>query len=238
MQRRRSAGSATPRLEGLGGSWHDGKIKRSKKIGGPSRDGPATWRRRWPCRSSRGDERREVWRSRGPIRGPPPTHRVHRSPGGSLVANHLSRRDPTGHGQRPLTGDRFRSGSCSIAGCLTRNGSIPRVPNRQLAFDPRELDAVIVSHAHNDHIGRLPLPDPGGLYRADLHHPGHRRHHQRDAARQRADPARGGAQRPRQVSAPGVGRAALRAGRRRVADRAAPSRARTGRRSRSCRASP
>lgn len=32
----------------------------------------------------------------------------------------------------------------------------PESPNRQLAFDPRELDAVIVSHAHNDHIGRLP----------------------------------------------------------------------------------
>ena len=32
----------------------------------------------------------------------------------------------------------------------------PDSPNRQMAFDPRELDAVIVSHAHNDHIGRLP----------------------------------------------------------------------------------
>jgi metallo-beta-lactamase family protein len=32
----------------------------------------------------------------------------------------------------------------------------PESPNRQLPFDPRELDAVIVSHAHNDHIGRLP----------------------------------------------------------------------------------
>ena len=32
----------------------------------------------------------------------------------------------------------------------------PESPNRQLAFDPRYLDAVIVSHAHNDHIGRLP----------------------------------------------------------------------------------
>jgi metallo-beta-lactamase family protein len=29
-------------------------------------------------------------------------------------------------------------------------------PNRNLSFDPRALDAVIVSHAHNDHIGRLP----------------------------------------------------------------------------------
>jgi metallo-beta-lactamase family protein len=32
----------------------------------------------------------------------------------------------------------------------------PNSPNRQLTFDARALDAVIVSHAHNDHIGRLP----------------------------------------------------------------------------------
>ncbi len=32
----------------------------------------------------------------------------------------------------------------------------PNSPNRQLCFDARTLDAVIVSHAHNDHIGRLP----------------------------------------------------------------------------------
>jgi metallo-beta-lactamase family protein len=32
----------------------------------------------------------------------------------------------------------------------------PSSPNRQFSFDPRALDAVIVSHAHNDHIGRLP----------------------------------------------------------------------------------
>jgi metallo-beta-lactamase family protein len=32
----------------------------------------------------------------------------------------------------------------------------PNSPNRQLSFDPRALDAVILSHAHNDHIGRLP----------------------------------------------------------------------------------
>ncbi|GAC1469290.1 MAG: MBL fold metallo-hydrolase [Isosphaeraceae bacterium] len=29
-------------------------------------------------------------------------------------------------------------------------------PNRRFTFEPRDLDAVIVSHAHNDHIGRLP----------------------------------------------------------------------------------
>jgi len=32
----------------------------------------------------------------------------------------------------------------------------PNSPNRQFTFEPRGLDAVIVSHAHNDHIGRLP----------------------------------------------------------------------------------
>jgi metallo-beta-lactamase family protein len=39
----------------------------------------------------------------------------------------------------------------------------PNSPNRQLTFDPRTLDAVIVSHAHNDHIGRLPCLVKGGF---------------------------------------------------------------------------
>ncbi len=38
----------------------------------------------------------------------------------------------------------------------------PSSPNHQLSFDPRALDAVIVSHAHNDHIGRLPILVKGG----------------------------------------------------------------------------
>jgi metallo-beta-lactamase family protein len=38
----------------------------------------------------------------------------------------------------------------------------PNSPNRQFFFDPRALDAVIVSHAHNDHIGRLPCLIRGG----------------------------------------------------------------------------
>lgn len=32
----------------------------------------------------------------------------------------------------------------------------PQSPNRSFTFEPRDLDAVVVSHAHNDHIGRLP----------------------------------------------------------------------------------
>jgi metallo-beta-lactamase family protein len=32
----------------------------------------------------------------------------------------------------------------------------PEGPNRRFTFDPTALDAVVVSHAHNDHIGRLP----------------------------------------------------------------------------------
>jgi metallo-beta-lactamase family protein len=41
-------------------------------------------------------------------------------------------------------------------------------PNRVLSFDPATLDAVVVSHAHNDHIGRLPLLTRAG-YRGPIY---------------------------------------------------------------------
>jgi len=41
-------------------------------------------------------------------------------------------------------------------GLFDSNRVDPDSPNRSFTFDPRDLDAVIVSHAHNDHIGRLP----------------------------------------------------------------------------------
>jgi metallo-beta-lactamase family protein len=41
-------------------------------------------------------------------------------------------------------------------GLFDSNRTDPDSPNRQFPFNPGELDAVIVSHAHNDHIGRLP----------------------------------------------------------------------------------
>ena len=65
----------------------------------------------------------------------------------------------------------------------------PNSPNRQFSFDPRALDAVIVSHAHNDHIGRLPCLIRAGYTGPIYHHARHRRHRQRHAARQCADPA-------------------------------------------------
>jgi metallo-beta-lactamase family protein len=41
-------------------------------------------------------------------------------------------------------------------GLFDSNRIDPDSPNRRFTFDPVALDAVIVSHAHNDHIGRLP----------------------------------------------------------------------------------
>src|SRR3954471_11882915 len=44
----------------------------------------------------------------------------------------------------------------------------PDSPNRHFGFDPRSIDAVIVSHAHNDHIGRLPCLTRAG-YRGPIY---------------------------------------------------------------------
>ncbi|MDR3635065.1 MAG: MBL fold metallo-hydrolase [Isosphaeraceae bacterium] len=41
-------------------------------------------------------------------------------------------------------------------GLFDSNRLDPESPNRRFTFDPRSIDAVVVSHAHNDHIGRLP----------------------------------------------------------------------------------
>ena len=41
-------------------------------------------------------------------------------------------------------------------GMFEADRSDPASPNRHFTFEPRELDALIISHAHNDHIGRVP----------------------------------------------------------------------------------
>lgn len=41
-------------------------------------------------------------------------------------------------------------------GLFDSDRTSPDSPNRHFTFEPRDLDVVIVSHAHNDHIGRLP----------------------------------------------------------------------------------
>lgn len=43
------------------------------------------------------------------------------------------------------------------AGLFQGKRSAAAALNRQLPIDPRRLDAIIVSHAHTDHTGRLPL---------------------------------------------------------------------------------
>ena len=37
--------------------------------------------------------------------------------------------------------------------------------NRRLLFDPEKIDAIVASHAHIDHIGRLPVLTRAGTTR-------------------------------------------------------------------------
>ena len=93
---------------------------------------PASGQTRWPRRRL-GFDRREV----------------------VLVANHVPWRDPAITGSAHL----LEIDSKRIlldCGLFDSDRIDPNSPNRQFPFDPRMLDAVIVSHAHNDHIGRLP----------------------------------------------------------------------------------
>ena len=54
------------------------------------------------------------------------------------------------------------------AGLFQGRRAETRELNQQLPFDPRRLDGVVLSHAHIDHSGRLPL-----LVRNGFHGPIH-----------------------------------------------------------------
>jgi metallo-beta-lactamase family protein len=69
------------------------------------------------------------------------------------ITFHGAARQVTGSAHLLEIGDRRILIDC---GLFDADRMDPESPNRQWTFEPRELDAVIVSHAHNDHIGRLP----------------------------------------------------------------------------------
>ena len=69
------------------------------------------------------------------------------------ITFHGAARQVTGSAHLLEIGDRRILLDC---GLFDGDRSDPEGPNRNFTFEPRDLDAVIVSHAHNDHIGRLP----------------------------------------------------------------------------------
>ena len=75
--------------------------------------------------------------------------------GGWSFANHVPRRSEAGDGQRPPAGDRPLSDLARLW-TLRFRPARPGESEPAVHLRPAHLDAVVVSHAHNDHIGRLP----------------------------------------------------------------------------------
>ena len=73
-----------------------------------------------------------------------------------MVANHVPWRGPADHGQRSFIGDRFQTNLARLWVVRFRSRSIPTAPTASSPLTPVRSTRSIVSHAHNDHIGRLP----------------------------------------------------------------------------------
>src|SRR3954453_5810697 len=125
-------------------SWEGNRTGRTglERLGDPGRSrvvvdgaaGPA------PARSTRGKD----WR---------PGRRSWREDGRLRITFHGAAGQVTGTAHLVEIGRHRILLDC---GLFDSNRTDPDSPNRHFTFDPRDLDAVIVSHAHNDHIGRLP----------------------------------------------------------------------------------
>lgn len=81
------------------------------------------------------------------------------------ITFHGATRQVTGSAHLVEIGDRRILLDC---GLFDSDRMSPESPNRQFHFDPLSVDAVVVSHAHNDHIGRLPCLTRAG-YRGPIY---------------------------------------------------------------------
>ncbi|HEU5116288.1 MAG TPA: MBL fold metallo-hydrolase, partial [Isosphaeraceae bacterium] len=81
------------------------------------------------------------------------------------ITFHGATRQVTGSAHLVEIGDRRILLDC---GLFDSDRMSPDSPNRQFHFDPTSIDAVVVSHAHNDHIGRLPCLTRAG-YRGPIY---------------------------------------------------------------------
>jgi len=74
---------------------------------------------------------------------------------------------------KPETGATSKSGSIAIlVDCGIAQGHDPLVPFDRFPVPPAEIDFLFLTHAHIDHIGRVPELIHAGFYRVIICTPG------------------------------------------------------------------